>query len=162
MKKILFIYLILINLTSFAQKSDSTHTRYGLYRGFSIHLTELKAKRGILNGEYKIFNAWYIGASGAYKDGERVGSWKFFSDKDSIDQIYNYSTKELEFNKPNKKLTFYIDSLKESDKVNPPIKIGGAFGLRLLTKIFKPALDIQKKKANIICSLFSLLIKRAN
>ncbi len=128
-----------------AQKSDSTHTHYAFYRGFSTHETELKSKKGILNGEYIIFNGRKkTGVIGNYKNDERVGRWICYTQKDSIDQIYNYTTKTLIFNKPDKRITYYIDSLKDGDKVIYPAKIMGYFGLFLLTRNYVPPVEIQR------------------
>ncbi|TCC89312.1 hypothetical protein EZ428_16590 [Pedobacter frigiditerrae] len=147
MKKTLFTFIfILLCFIVNAQKSDSTHTHYAFYRGFSTHETELKSKRGILNGEYIIYNGRKnIGAIGNYKNDERVGRWVFYSQKDSIDQIYNYTTKILVFNRPDKRIRFHIDSLKDGDRVVYPAKIMGYLGLFLLTRNYTPPFEIQKK-----------------
>ncbi|MES2447248.1 MAG: hypothetical protein V4546_08700 [Bacteroidota bacterium] len=147
MKKFLLSFtIVLITGISYAQKSDSTHTHYAFYRGFSTHVTELKSKRGILNGEYKIFNGRAVGAFGLYKNDERVGRWRFYLSKDSLDQIYNYTTKQVEYNKPLKGITFMIDSLKDGDRVIYPTKIMGYFGLYLLTRNYTPPYEVQKKR----------------
>jgi hypothetical protein len=145
MKKFLLSFtILLINYISYAQKSDSTRTHYAFYRGFSTHVTELKTKRGILNGEYKIFNGKTLAASGLYKNDERIGRWRFFYKKDSLDQIYNYTTKKVEFNRPDKKITYIINSLKDGDSVVYPTKVTGYLGLFLLTKNYTPPIEIQK------------------
>ncbi|RZJ76885.1 MAG: hypothetical protein EOO45_00560 [Flavobacterium sp.] len=145
MKKLFLLIIFgLLNLVSFGQKSDSTLSYYSFYRGFSIHKTELKAKRGVLNGEYKIFNGKSVGVLGAYKNDERIGRWTFFYKKDTIEQVYNYSTKKLEYNRPNKNITYYLDSIKEGDTVVYPAKINASFGLYMLSRLFKPPYFIQK------------------
>lgn len=147
MKKYLLSFtILLITCFSYAQKSDSTHTHYAFYRGFSTHVTELKTKRGILNGEYKIFNGRAVGASGLYKNDERVDRWRFYLSKDSLDQIYNYTTKMVEYNKTDKRISFIIDSLKDGDKVVYPTKITGYLGIYLLTRNYIPPYEIQKKR----------------
>lgn len=145
MKKALLTFFILsIHFFSYAQKSDSTRTHYAFYRGFSSHVTELKSKRGVLNGEYKIFNGKSIIANGLYKNDERVGRWQFFYPKDSLDQIYNYTTKTVEFNRHDKNITFFIDSIKDGDKVKYPAKITGTLGLFLLTRHYKAPYETRK------------------
>ena len=141
---LLTIFITSIHFIATAQKSDSTHTHYAFYRGFSTHETELKSKRGILNGEYKILNGNFIAAIGLYKNDERVGRWQFFLQKDSLDQIYNYTTKTVEFNRPDKRLTVYIDSLKDGDKVKYPVKITGNLGLFLLMSNYKVPYEMQR------------------
>lgn len=147
MKKYLLSFtIVFITYISYAQKSDSTHTHYAFYRGFSTHVTELKSKRGILNGEYKIFNGRYVGAFGMYENNVRVGRWRFYSSKDTLDQIYNYTTKQVEYNKHDKRISIIIDSLKDSDKVVYPTKITGYLGIYLLTRNYIPPYEIQKKR----------------
>ncbi|RZK58520.1 MAG: hypothetical protein EOO91_08155 [Pedobacter sp.] len=143
MKKTLLTFLFISSYFIVnAQKSDSTHTHYAFYRGFSTHETELISKKGILNGEYIIFNGRKkTGVLGNYKNDERVGRWICYTQKDSIDQIYNYTTKTLIFNKPDKRITYYIDSLKDGDKVIYPAKIMGYFGLFLLTRNYVPPVE---------------------
>lgn len=147
MKKYLLSFtIVLITCISYAQKSDSTHTHYAFYRGFSTHVTELKSKRGILNGEYKIFNGRYVGAFGMDENNLRVGRWRFYSSKDTLDQIYNYTTNQVEYNKPDKRISIIIDSLKDGDKVVYPTKITGYLGIYLLTRNYIPPHEIQKKR----------------
>ncbi len=144
-KALLSLIFISFCFIANAQKSDSTHTHYAFYRGFSTHETELKSKKGILNGEYIIFKGGKkTGVIGYYKNNERVGRWICYNSKDSIDQIYNYTTKTLIFNKPDKRITYYIDSLKDGDKVIYPAKIMGYLGLFLLTRIYVPPFEIQR------------------
>lgn len=143
-KQLLLVVLSLFNLFSYGQKSDSTHTHYSFYRGFSSHETELKSKRGVLNGEYKIFNGKAVGILGVYKDDQRIGRWTFFYKKDTIEQVYNYTTKKLEYNRPNNNITYYLDSIKEGDTVVYPAKITASFGIYMLSRLFKPPYFIQK------------------
>jgi hypothetical protein len=140
---LLFI-ICLFGLDSYAQKSDSTNTRYGFYRGFSAHLTELKSKRGVKNGEYKILAGKKVVANGWYKNDERIGRWRFFTSKDSLDQVYNYTSKKVEYNLSNPNFTYYIDSVKAGDNVIYPSKVGGTLGLFFLCRLFKPPYEIQK------------------
>jgi hypothetical protein len=145
MKIISALFMLLVcSLNSIAQKSDSTYTHYAFYRGLSSHVTELKSKRGIKNGEYKIFGGRKIIATGLYKDNERIGRWRFFNENDSLDQVYNYTTQLVEYNLPNQRITCYIDSIKEGDKIIPPMKVGGAFGLLFLTRLFLPPMEVYR------------------
>ncbi len=141
---IISAFVLLCTLNVFAQKNDSTHTHYGLYRGLSMHETELKSKRGVKNGEYKLFMGKKIIAQGLYKDDDRVGRWQFFNDNDTLDQVYNYSTKTVEYNLPHPKFTYYIDSIKEGDQVVYPAKVGGFLGIWLLTRYYNAPYEVQK------------------
>ncbi|MDQ8053669.1 MAG: hypothetical protein REI78_11610 [Pedobacter sp.] len=132
------LFLLVSSLPTHAQKSDSTHTHYAFYRGFSTHETELKSKKGIKNGEYKIFNGHSITAKGLYKNDERIGLWEFYKNKDSIEQVYNYTTKKVVYSQPFANAKFYLDSLKEGDRIVYPTKIGGSFGIYFLLRLFRP------------------------
>lgn len=146
MKKNIKLLLItfLICGTANAQKSDSTHTHYAFYRGFSTHETELKSKRGILNGEYKIYNGKSVGAQGIYLNNKKIGRWQFFLNKDTVEQVYNYTSKKVEFNLPSKRITYYLETIEEGDIVIYPVKVMGSLGLYLLTRFYKPPYEIQK------------------
>lgn len=135
---------LLLSLTCFwvfAQKSDSTHTHYRIIRGGLIeHSTELKSKPNIKNGVSEIKSGRMIFATGIYKDGERFGRWRFFKGVDSVEQVYNYTTKKLEYNNTLANILYEIDSIKPNDKVVYPAKIGGFYSsLHYLTKKFSPS-----------------------
>ncbi|MCX2495891.1 hypothetical protein OQX63_20520 [Pedobacter sp. PF22-3] len=139
MKTLLSVLLYFISFTVVAQKTDSTHTHYRYVRGgFIEHSTELKSQRGIKNGIATILAGKKKFATGIYKNNERIGRWHFFCPLDTLEQIYNYSTKKLEYNVPIKEITYEIDSLKEGDKVSYPAKIGGnLYGMYFLTERFR-------------------------
>ncbi|WP_231427370.1 MULTISPECIES: hypothetical protein [Pedobacter] len=144
--KTLFTFLLsFICLFAVAQKSDSTRTYYRIIRGGMIeHATELKSKRYVKNGESEIKRGRDILARGLYKDGNRYGRWRFFKGPDSVEQIYNYTTKQLEYNHPGKNILYEIDSLTENDKVIYPAKIGGFYtSLRFLIKEFTPSKEFR-------------------
>lgn len=145
MKTYLILLIISICSLAKAQKSDSTYTRYGFHRGLNVHLTELKSKRGVLNGEYKILSGKKVGAIGMYRNDKKVGRWQYFGAKDSIIQVYNYSTNKLEYNKLDQHITFTVNEpVKEGDIITPPAKIGSSVGYFLLTRYFKPPYIVQK------------------
>lgn len=146
MKTLPTLLLSFVCFFAFAQKSDSTRTYYRIIRGGMIeHATELKSKRYVKNGISEIKNGRNIVATGSYKDGERLGAWKFFNGVDSVEQIYNYTTKKLEYNLPFRSIYGEIDSLKKGDRYNNPAKIGGFYtGLYFLLKRFTPSKEFQK------------------
>ncbi|GGI24705.1 hypothetical protein [Pedobacter mendelii] len=141
MKSLYSIILSFICLSVFAQKSDSTRTYYRIIRGGLIeHATELKSKRYIKNGESEIRANKHLAASGLYKDGERYGRWRFFDGPDSVEQVYNYTTKKVEINKPIRDILYEVDGLKTGDRIIYPAKIGGFnLGLRFLLKEYIPS-----------------------
>ncbi|MDN3585086.1 hypothetical protein QWY86_00285 [Pedobacter aquatilis] len=145
MKTLASLLLILISFLTYAQKSDSTRTHYKIIRGGMIeHSTELKSKRYIKNGESEIKLGRNIVASGLYKNGQRYGRWRFFNGPDSVEQIYNYTTKKLEYNKKAKNITCEIDAAKVGDRIIQPAKIGGFYSsLRLLIKEFAPSKEFR-------------------
>ncbi|WP_152969644.1 hypothetical protein [Pedobacter sp. Hv1] len=155
MKTILTLCIsILCGLSANAQKSDSTQTHYRLIRGgFVEHSTELKSKKGIKNGEARIENGKKIVAKGLYKDGERIDRWQFFKEGDTLEQIYNYSIKRMEYNQPHEKIRFEIDSLKEGDRVVYPAKIGGTnYALMYLLKKYSMPYELQNKVGEYLLS----------
>ncbi|WP_025143922.1 hypothetical protein [Pedobacter jeongneungensis] len=141
MKKLTLLLSCLIPLFACAQKSDSTSTEYKIIRGgFIEHSTELKSKRYIKNGLSEIKGGRKKVASGAYKDGERTGRWYFFKFADSaiVDQIYNYTTNEVEINNAPENASYEIEGFETSKNVTYPCKIGGFdYGMHFLKREFK-------------------------
>jgi hypothetical protein len=148
MKALFSLLLFFICFSVSAQKTDSTHTHYRFVRGgFIEHSTELKSQKGIKNGIATILSGKKKLATGMYKNNERIGRWHFFCPLDTLEQIYNYSTKKLEYNAPIEEITFEIDSLKEGDKVIYPAKIGGhLYGMYFLTKCFHTPNEVKHIK----------------
>ncbi|WP_412465479.1 hypothetical protein [Pedobacter sp. KLB.chiD] len=150
MTKFTLLILTLTPLFIFAQKSDSTSTEYKFIRGgFIEHSTELKSKRYIKNGLSEIKNGRKKVATGTYKDNERIGRWKFYKFADSavIDQIYNYSTKELEASNAPLNAFYEIDNSEGSDNITYPCKIGGFdFGMYFLKKNFRIPNELKSLK----------------
>lgn len=145
MKALLILLLSLTCFLAMAQKSDSTRTYYRIIRGTIEHATELKSKRYVRNGAAEIKSGRKIIASGLYKDDRRYGRWIFFNAKDSLEQVYNYTTKKVEYNAPNKNISYYIDSLHNGDKVTYPAKIGGVnYAMHYLLKKFEAPYEIRK------------------
>jgi len=144
-KKLTLLLSLFIPLFASAQKSDSTHTHFRIIRGGMIeHSTELKSKRYVKNGESEIKIGRDLLAVGLYKDDERSGRWRFFNGPDSLEQIYNYTTKKLEYNHTAKNIVYEIDSTKEGDKIIYPAKIGGYHtSLRFLIKKFSPSKEFR-------------------
>ncbi|WP_231465138.1 hypothetical protein [Pedobacter sp. Leaf132] len=126
MKTLALILLMFIGFSAFAQKNDSTRVRksfnsYGLLE----KAVESKSKPHVRNGSAEVFYNDNLIATGLYKDNERFGRWRFFKYKtDTIAQIYNYSSKKIEFNLPDNTQNFFVDSLKQGDKLILPVKIG--------------------------------------
>ncbi|MBC6111516.1 hypothetical protein ACFOG5_23275 [Pedobacter fastidiosus] len=148
MKTLLTLLSIFIISSVYGQKSDSTHTHYRILRGGLIeHSTELKSKKYVKNGLSEITSNKKIIASGIYKDDVRFGRWRFFRIPDTLDQIYNYTTKKIEYNAVNSLLSYDIDSSKEGDKLIYAMKIGGSsYGMLFLIKNFRPPFELSKQK----------------
>jgi len=140
-KKLTLLLSFFIPLFACAQKSDSTSTEYKIIRGgFIEHSTELKSKRYIKNGLSEIKGGRKKVASGAYKDGERTGRWYFFKFADSaiVDQIYNYTTNEVETNNAPENASYEIEGFETSKNLTYPCKIGGFdYGMHFLKREFK-------------------------
>ena len=158
MKTLASLLLSLLCFSAFAQKSDSTTTYYRIVRGIVEHNTELKSKKGIRNGYSETKNGRVIVAAGYYKDGERFGRWRFFNRKDTLEQVYNYTTKKLEYNLENERISVSFDSLEIGDKVVKPAKIGGvAYPMNFLFGMFNRPYEFRnatgKAKIDYIFSL---------
>lgn len=153
MKTLYTLLLISICFIAFAQKSDSTHMHYRITRGIISHQTVLKSKPNIKNGLCEMISGRKVIASGIYKNDERIGRWRFFNHKDSLEQVYNYSSKQIEYNAPNKDFTYYIDSVKTDDRIIYPAKIGGfTYSLNYLLREFRAPLELRTAKG--VASLF--------
>ncbi|MDQ1139558.1 hypothetical protein [Pedobacter agri] len=126
MKTLSTLLLFFIGFVAVAQESDSTKVRSKRNAfGFKENFTELISKPGIRNGLTQIFDDQVILAYGLYKNDKRVGRWRFFKQKDSVEQIFNYDLKKADYNQPINSISYVIDSLKEGDRVIKPVKIGG-------------------------------------
>lgn len=158
MKALCSLLLFFICFSVFAQKSDSTYTYYRLIRGLSQHITELKTKRGVRNGLTEVVSFSKPIASGIYKDDVKVGRWRFFKEKDTLEQIYNYTTKKLEYNLIDPRITYQIDSLKDADKVILPAKIGGVhYALHYLLRHYPKPYELRGKTGSFnLIHIFSL------
>jgi hypothetical protein len=142
------LLLFFICFTATAQKSDSTRTYYRIIRGGMIeHATELRTKRYVKNGLSEIKAGKTLVATGLYKEGKRYGRWRFFKTSDTVDQIYNYTTKKVEYSLSRPDFSYEIDSLKNSDQVIYPVKIGGSyFAFFFLWKQYTPPHDLRPYK----------------
>ena len=126
MKTLVTLLFSFICFAVTAQESDSTKIRSKKnILGYKETYTELIAKPGVRNGMTQIFQEKILLAYGRYKNDERVGRWRFFKHKDSVEQIFNYDLNKVEYNRPINTISYVIDSLKEGDSVLKPIKIGG-------------------------------------
>ncbi|UKT62282.1 energy transducer TonB [Pedobacter mucosus] len=145
MKLLHSLLFILTTFNAFAQKSDSTHTHFRIIRGGLIeHSTELKSIKNVKNGISEIKSGKALLAMGMYKDGNRVGRWRFYKNADSVEQVYNYTTKKLEYNSTINNILYEIDSLKVGDTVVYPAKIGGFYtSLYFLRNKFQPSRDFR-------------------
>ncbi|RZJ81486.1 MAG: hypothetical protein EOO47_04045, partial [Flavobacterium sp.] len=138
MNKLAIFFIITLSYIKVnAQKSDSTIMRSrNVAYGFTEHFTELKTKKGIKNGYADVKEGSKIIATGRYKDDKKFGRWRYFK-KDTLQQLYNYNTKTIEYQINDEKLVYVIDSLKDGDLIVYPTKIGGTyFGFRFLGPLY--------------------------
>ncbi|WP_316830017.1 hypothetical protein [Pedobacter aquatilis] len=150
MKSILTLLLATLASFGFAQQSDSTSMRSRNIRdGFIENYTALKADKNVKNGFAEILFLERKIASGQYKNNTRTGQWKFYLLNGEIDQIYNYTTKRVEFETKNNSSSFKIDNSNPGDEVIPPVKIGGTYaGILVMSKITARMLDFRSKKGS--------------
>jgi len=89
----------------------------------------LKDNREIKHGAYQYSAKKRLVEKGQYDNGNKVGVWEFYDEEGQLEQRYNYSSRQLEFNRNPKQFSDYkiIVDGKPTDIVpdTPPIFIGG-------------------------------------
>lgn len=154
MKNLLTALFLTFTLSAFAQKSDSTTFRStNIKEKFSERYTVLKSNKNIKNGFAEVlFNQKQI-ASGYYQNNERVNQWKFYLLNGVLEQVYNYSTKKVEFEMEDKSTTYHLENAKEGDEIIRPVKIGGNFSaILIINRILYPDMDLRKRNGTYTVS----------
>ncbi|TCD10619.1 hypothetical protein EZ449_09765 [Pedobacter frigidisoli] len=159
MKTILTFILLGLGLTCYAQKSDTTTMRSRTIRdGFTEKYTVLKSNKNIKKGFAEVlFNQQQI-ASGQYNNNRRFNQWKFYFLNGEVEQIYNYTTKKVEYEFENKSTTYFLENLKDGDESINPVKIGGSYATAIvMSKMPNFMIDLRNKKGTYTISyIYSL------
>lgn len=154
MKTLLTAILLTFTLSAFAQKSDSTTFRTtNIHEKFIERYTVIKSNKNIKNGFAEVlFNQKQI-ASGYYQNNERVNQWKFYLLNGVLEQVYNYSTKKVEFEMEDKSTTYHLENAKEGDTIIRPVKIGGNFSaILIINRILYPDMNLRKRNGTYTVS----------
>lgn len=126
--KLLLSALLLISGIAYAQ--DTVNRANQLTKQITEQYAVLKSNKKIKHGEYTAFTQNGVLARGRYANGKRVGEWIFGSYKGKLIQNYNYDTKKMvvvDGSDAKGYVYTFTDSLKKTDSVTKPIKIGGGY-----------------------------------
>jgi hypothetical protein len=102
----------------------------------------LKSNKKVREGPYQAIYNNVIISKGNYKEGKRVGKWFFASNKGQIVQSYDYDQHVLSIDSTDLNNLKYLiaDSIKATDVICYPVKIGGFF-YGLYPLLFQPGIS---------------------
>lgn len=147
MKTILLNFLLLISCTAFAQeKTVQMVNKLGSETVEKFNV--LKSDRSVRHGEYNAFYRTVMVAHGFYQHGKRVGFWDFYNEKAKLIQAYNYDYNKVTYVDTTGRKGiryFFSDSLKVTDTVTNPVKIG-TFWYSLIPILYQDVLTPMVKK----------------
>lgn len=121
---------ILLLISGFAYAQDTVNRANQLTKQITEQYAVLKSNKKVKHGEYTAFTQNGVLARGRYANGKRVGEWIFGSSKGKLIQNYNYDTKKMvvvDGADAKGSVYTFIDSVKKSDTITDPIKIGGNY-----------------------------------
>ena len=156
MKKSLTVVICVISFFAFGQKTKEVTKKYKnpwYTEKYSVLKSDKTVKHGnfqklgyedclVINGYYNhgkkdsIWTTYYwrskqIEKEGRYKDGKRVGEWRFYSQNGTLIQTYDYSLSKLTYSiKPEKETEIKIgDSIYSKILLSNPQYIGSTIEL---------------------------------
>ncbi|MHB8209279.1 hypothetical protein [Mucilaginibacter sp.] len=102
----------------------------------------LKSNKKVRQGPYQAIYNNVIISKGDYKEGKRVGKWFFASNKGQIVQSYDYDQHIISIDSADQNNLKYLiaDSIKATDVIRYPVKIGGFF-YGLYPLLFQPGIS---------------------
>jgi len=124
----------------------------------------IKTNPTIKQGAYRaIFRHKTVVALGNYKDNKRTGIWHFYNTMGQVVERYNYDSHLITFEARLKKSDdigyFFDDSLKTTDTLTRPLKIGGCyFGFIPYLNQFQLPFSLYDANANYFDADVELLI----
>lgn len=142
MKKICFCFLIVLcfYIKVEAQGLTVKHSNFdGIEGTYNVD------SNGVKNGFYYLKDKAKdaVVLKGQYKEGERVGNWYFYNEKNNLEVLYNYTQKQLLFldsgmlKKTN--INIMSDNEEEQQKASIPVVLcPQQLLLRILLKSFQP------------------------
>jgi protein TonB len=117
---------------------SSTKTKHGPYTKFTTRgvLEEGFYKNGRKDSLWRVhapFRNEHVLATGLYRQDEKVGAWRYFTEKDELDQEYDHSQRQLLYLRPaaTSKLKYQARLLEEATSgaetlTTPPLFLGGS------------------------------------
>jgi hypothetical protein len=133
-KNLALLFLFFVPASAFSQ--EVIIKKNALSRNIAEEYEVLKTDRKVRNGACKIYHGTTLVGTGKYAAGKRVGRWLFY-DQDSIQQVYNYDTRKLQFNRPPAGVSFEFDK-KPGDTVSNPAILEGSLGQSKLLLSYFP------------------------
>jgi hypothetical protein len=123
----------------------------------------LKSNPEIRQGPYHaLFRRETPLAIGHYKNGKKAGIWQFFNSKGRLVEKYNYNIENFTFEaplSPSDDLNFlFDDSLKTTDVLTRPLKIGGSYYGFLPYLTFKLPFDTFEINTNTFLAYVELVV----
>ncbi|MBS1524069.1 MAG: hypothetical protein JST19_00380 [Bacteroidetes bacterium] len=124
----------------------------------------LKDSTEIKNGQYAAYyHRKHIVAYGIYNNGKKAGKWRFFDPNGRIMEMYDYSTRTLQFeakDNPVGNISYLLDkNVSDTDRITKPVKIGGRyFGYLPYLGLFKTPFDPSQYTTYGAAAVVELLI----
>ena len=160
MKYCLFIFFGFFCVANSAAQ-DTLARRERLSDTVTAHYHVLSTAPDVKIGLYTVFlhRRWLI-ARGNYNNGKKVGVWQFFDTMGRLNEKYNYDKKIFTYEAPlysSRDFSFlFDDSIKMSDKLTRPLKVGGIYyGFLPYLNIFTVPFDTE----DISTSFFNVYIE---
>jgi hypothetical protein len=164
-KTILPVIILFFMCNCYAQDTIKKKNRLtaSVVENFFVLKSDKQTKQGLYQAVYKRNIPL---ASGKYINNKRVGIWHFYDLNGTLVENFNYDGNLLLYEKPDDILSetkiqygFDVDSIKNTDILTKPIKIGGRyFGYIPYLKIFKLSDDYIGTDPRLFMAILELLI----
>lgn len=124
----------------------------------------LKTNPEIKQGTYQaFFRKKQLIAIGNYKNGQKNGIWQFFDRRGQLLEKYNFNIRAITFEAPVKisddLYYFFDDTLKSTDQLTRPLKIGGSYyGFIPYVNLFRLPFETYDLNTDLINAYVELLI----
>ncbi|MFD2145989.1 hypothetical protein [Mucilaginibacter antarcticus] len=125
--------------------------------------TIIEADKQVKDGSYRALYKRKVLASGKYVNDKKAGIWHYFDRDGILMQNYDYDKNELLFEAPEdagSPFSYNVDdTIKATDKVTQPVKLGGRyFGYLPLLKLFVLPKELRQEPTVRYLVTFELLI----
>lgn len=164
MRKYIILSLFLLSFIIKCLAQDTVLIRNKLTDSVTEKYYVLKSNNSIRQGPYQaLFKRKQLIALGAYRNGNKTGIWQFFNRDGRLIEKYDYTKKEFTFEAPlvprDNLSYFFDDTLKNTDRITRPLKIGGNYyGLIPYVNIFHLPFETLDLNTDLISAYVELLI----